>query len=245
VPELVLHALPSSHPCLTVKRALALKGLEYELVDLALGTHNEEIERIYGAGRTTAPGMTMDGEPVHGSRAIVARLEQLAPEPALYPDDRRDAVLAAERWGDDELQDLGRRLPWGALHFRPESLGTFGGVGPLDGPGTDFAIRMIRGTWRYLGLTAERLHDDLAGLPEKLERIEQFAADGVIDGDDATAADLQIGATIRVLRTVGDLHEMLAGSAGERIAMRWFPDYPGLVPAGAYPVGWVPARREP
>ena len=79
--------------------------------------------------------MTVDGEPVHGSRAILARLEQLAPEPALYPADRRDAVLDAERWGDDELQDLGRRLPWGALHFRPESLGTFGGVGPLDGPG--------------------------------------------------------------------------------------------------------------
>ena len=45
--------------------------------------------------------------------------------------------------------------------------------------------------------------------------------------------------------TVGDLHELLAGTAGERIAMRWFADYPGLVRAGAYPVGWVPARREP
>ena len=245
MPELVLHVLPPSHPCLTVTRALALKGLEYERVDLVPGPHNDEIERIYGAGRTTVPGLTVDGEPVHGSRAILARLEQLAPEPTLYPADRRDAVLDAERWGDDQLQDLGRRLPWGALHFRPESLGTFGGAGPLDGPGTDFAIRVIRGTWRYHRLTAERLHDDLAGLPEKLGQIEQFAADGVIDGPDATAADLQIGATIRVLRTVGDLHGLLAGTAGERIAMRWFADYPGQVPVGAYPVGWVPARREP
>ncbi len=244
LPELVLHVSPPSHPCLTVKWALALKGLEYQQVDLVPGTHNDEMQRVYGAGRTTVPGLLVDGEPVHGSRAILARLEQLAPEPALYPADRRDAVLAAERWGDDQLQDLGRRLPWGALHFRPECLGTFGGVGPLDGPGTDFAIRMIRGTWKYHGLTAEPLHDDLAGLPEKLERIEQFAADGVIDGQAATAADLQIGATIRVLETVGDLHDLLAGTAGERIAMRWFADYPGRVPAGAYPVGWVPARRE-
>jgi glutathione S-transferase len=245
MPELVLHVLAPSHPCLTVRRALALKGLEYERVDLTPGAHTDEIERIYGTGRTTVPGLTIDGEPVHGSRAILARLEQLAPEPALYPADRRDAVIEAERWGDDELQDLGRRLPWGALHFRPESLGTFGGAGALDGPGTDFAIRVIRGTWKYHGLTAERLHDDLAGLPEKLARIEQFAADGVIDGPDPTAADLQIGATVRVLATVGDLQDLLAGTVGKRIAMRWFADYPGLVPPGAYPVGWVPVRREP
>jgi hypothetical protein len=34
-------------------------------------------------------------------------------------------VREAERWVDEELQDLGRRLPWGALHFRPEALGRF------------------------------------------------------------------------------------------------------------------------
>ncbi len=46
MPELVLHVLPPSHPCLTVKRALALKGLEYERVDLTPGPHTDEIERI-------------------------------------------------------------------------------------------------------------------------------------------------------------------------------------------------------
>jgi hypothetical protein len=49
---------------------------------------------------------------------------------------------------------------------------------------------------------------------------------------------------VRTTTRVGDLHDLLAGTAGERIAMRWFADYPGRVPAGAYPVGWVPARRE-
>ena len=70
---------------------------------------------IYGEERHTVPGMLVDGEPVHGSRAILARLEELVPEPVLYPS---DAVREAERWGEQELQDLGRRLPWGALHFR-------------------------------------------------------------------------------------------------------------------------------
>jgi hypothetical protein len=62
----------------------------------------------------------------------------------------------------------------------------------------------------------------------------------VLDGDEPTAADLQIGATIRVLLTIGDLEPLMAGRAAERVARRWFPDYPGEVPAGAYPAGWVP-----
>src|SRR5437764_7136660 len=109
----------------------------------------------------------VDGEPVHGSRPSLARLGQLAPGPPLYPEPIADAVREAERWGDKELQDLGRRLPWGALHFRPEAVGTFAPpYQPLDPAGTDFAIRFGRGMWKYHRITAERLADDLAGLPE-------------------------------------------------------------------------------
>ncbi|CAA9485937.1 MAG: hypothetical protein AVDCRST_MAG30-1088 [uncultured Solirubrobacteraceae bacterium] len=239
MPALTLHVLPPSHPCMTVEAALRLKGLEYERVDLQAGTHPEEMERIYGEGRRTVPGLLVGDDPVHGSRAILERLEALAPEPALYPG---DAVRDAERWGDEELQDLGRRLPWGALHFRPEAMGTFGGAAPLDPPGTDFAMRYVRATWKYHGITAERLAADLAGLPEKLDHVDALAAEGVIGGDEPNAADLQIGATVRVLLTVGDLHPLLEGRPAEAIARRWFPEYAGEVPAGAYPAGWVPSR---
>lgn len=237
-PELVLHVLPPSHPCMTATAALHLKGLEYERVEFAPGPHVEQMRAIYGEERHTVPGMLVDGEPVHGSRAILARLEELVPEPVLYPS---DAVYEAERWGDEELQDLGRRLPWGALHFRPEAVGTFGGVGPLDGAGTDFAIRLIRGTWKYHGISAARLQEDLAGLPEKLAHVETLAADGVIGGAQPNAADLQIGATLRVLLTLGDLRPLLTGSAGERIALECFPEYHGEVRTGAFPAGWTPA----
>jgi glutathione S-transferase len=223
---------------MTATAALRLKGLEYERIEFAPGPHVEQMRAIYGEERHTVPGMLVDGEQVHGSRAILARLEELAPEPVLYPS---DAVREAERWGDEELQDLGRRLPWGALHFRPEAMGTFGGVGPLDGAGTDFAIRLVRGTWKYHGISAARLQEDLAGLPEKLAHVEALAADGVIGGSQPNAADLQIGATLRVLLTLGDLRPLLTGSAGERIALERFPEYNGEVPAGAFPAGWTPA----
>jgi glutathione S-transferase len=230
-PNLVLHVLPPSHPCMTATAALRLKGLAYERVELAPGPHVEQMRAIYGEARHTVPGMLVDGERVHGSRAILAKLEELAPQP----------VLEAERWGDEKLQDLGRRLPWGALHFRPEAVGTFAGVGPLDGAGTDFAIRLVRGTWKYHGISAARLHEDLAGLPEKLAHVEKLADDGVIGGAQPNAADLQIGATLRVLLTLGDLRPLLTGSAGERIAVNCFPEYAGTVPAGAFPAGWTPA----
>jgi glutathione S-transferase len=241
MPELVLHALPPSHPCMTAERALQLKGLAYERIDFTPGEHTAKMAEIYGEGRTTVPGLLIDGEPVHGSRPILERLETLEAEPALYPEPIADAVREAARWGDEELQDLGRRLPWGALHFRPESLGTFGGAGPLDPAGTDFAIRMGRASWKYHGITAQRLAEDLAGLPAKLDHVDALAEAGTIGGEAPNAADLQIGATLRVLLCLGDLRPLLEGRAGERVARAWFEDYAGDIPAGAFPAGWVPA----
>jgi glutathione S-transferase len=239
--NLTLHALPPSHPCMTVAAALELKGLEYERIDLAPGPHTEEMARIYGEGRTTVPGLTIDGRPVHGSRAILAELEVLEPEPALYPEPIADRVREAERWGDEELQDLGRRLPWGALWFRPEAMGTYGGGPPLEAEALDYVISALPKWWAYHRISASRLADDLAGLPAKLERVDALAAEGIVDGERATAADLQIGATLRVLVTVGDLKPLIDGRPCERIARRWFADYPGEIPAGAYPAGWVGA----
>lgn len=227
---------------MTAEAALRRKGLEYERIDFQPGPHVAEMTRIYGEGNATVPGLLVDGEPVHGSRPILAKLEELAPDPPLYPEPIAEAVADAERWGDEELQDLGRRVPWGAMYFRPEAMGTFGGTGALDPAGTDFAIKLVRATWKYHGITAERLATDLAGLPAKLERVDALGADGVIGGDEPNAADLQIGATLRVLLTVGDVRPLIEGRPGEEIARRWFPDYPGEIPAGALPAGWVPAR---
>ncbi len=235
---LTLHGVPPSHPCMTAAAALEYKGLEYERVDFSPGEHVERMREIYGEGHTTVPGLLVDGEPVHGSRNILARLEEIEPSPTLYPSDE---VRDAERWGDEELQDLGRRLPWGALHFRPEAMGTFAGGQPLDGPGTDFAIKYVRASWRYHGISAERLHEDLAGLPAKIEHIQRLADEGVIAADRPTAADFQIGATIRVLLPIADLQPLLRDTAAERLALAHFPDYPGAIPAGAFPAGWAPA----
>ncbi len=241
-PQLILHGLAPSHPCMAAEAALRHKGLAYERVDFQPGPHVAEMQRIYGEGHSTVPGLLVDDEPVHGSRAILARLEELAPQPPLYPEPVADEVREAERWGDMEFQDLGRSLPWGALHFRPEALGTFGGQGPLDGPGTDFAIKYIHSTWRYHKLSAARLHDDLAALPAKIDHVDWLISQGVIGGQAPTAGDFQIGSTVRILLVIGDLRHLFDDRPAEQLARHWFPDYPGEIPVGAFPAGWVPAR---
>ena len=241
-PSLTLHVLPPSHPSRAAEAALLFKGLDFEKVDLMPGQHVEAMQEIYGEGNSTVPGLVVDVEPVHGSSAIFARLEEIAPDPPLFPADIADRVREAERWGNEELQQLGRDLGWGALHFRPEALGGMAGGGPLDPAGTDYAIKYVRASWKYHGLTAVKIAADLEELPAKLDHVDALVADGVIGGETPNAADFQIASTLRVFLTIGDLDELMADRPAREIALRWFPDYPGAIPAGAFPAGWVPAR---
>lgn len=241
-PSITLHFVPPSHPSRAVEAALLLKGLEFEKVDVGPGVHTEKMEAIYGPGNGTVPGIVVDGEPVHGSRAITAKLEELVPEPPLFPPEIAEEVREAERWGDEELQQTGRDLGWGALHFRPESLGTMAGGEPLDPAGTDFAIKFLRAAWRYHELTAVRIADALAALPAKLNHVDDLIERGIIGNEQPNAADFQIGSTLRVLATIGDLDELLGDRPAAELGHRLFPDYPGRIPAGAFPAGWVPGR---
>ena len=81
-------------------------------------------------------------------------------------------------------------------------------------------------------MTAERLAGDLAGLPAKLDHVAAFAADDVIGGERATARDLQIGATLRVLLTIGDLAPLIEAGPGAELARRWFPITRARCPRG-------------
>lgn len=239
-PKLVLHAVPFSHPCLAVKAVLDRHGLEYETVDLVSGTHGETIESIYGEGRRTVPGLLVDDEPVHGTTAIFERLDELVDDADLYPGAVAAAIREAERGIAEDLQTAGRHLVFGALHFRPEALGTFAGAGPLDPAGTDFAIKLVRGAWRYIGISAELLAAALAALPEQLDIVDELIEGGVAGGDDPTAVDFQLGSSLHMLMQIGDVRPLIAGRPAEGLVDSWFERGPADIPAGAFPAGWVP-----
>jgi glutaredoxin len=162
-PRLVLHSVPFSHPVLAVSTALDHLGLEYEVGDIPFGKQAEEVEAIYGEGRRTVPGLLVDDEPVHGSVAIFNRLESLVPDAGLYPEPRATAIREAEAGLAQEVQQSARVLIFGSLHFRPDAMGTFAGAPALDPSGVDFAIRSVRGAWKYLGISAELIYATAPG----------------------------------------------------------------------------------
>lgn len=240
-PELVLHVVPFSHPCLAVSAALDRLGLEYETVTLASGRHGDEVEAVYGEGRRTVPGLQVGDEAVHGTAAIFARLDELHPDAGLYPEASAEAIRAAEAGLAEELQTSARVLVFGALHFRPESMGTFAGAGQLDPAGTDFAIKTMRATWRYLEIDAVRVHETLQTLPAQLDAVDALLDRGAIGGERPTAADFQLGSSLHLLKQVGDLRPLVEARPAGAIASACFEPGKGDVPAGAFPPGWVPA----
>jgi len=239
-PKLVLHVVPFSHPCLAVSAALDRRGLQYETVTLPIGQAGDDVERIYGEGKRTVPGLLVGGEPVHGTIPVFERIDELSDGASLYPAPVADVVREAERGLSEDLQTAGRVLIFGALHFRPEAMGTFAGAGPLDPSGTDYAIKMVRGAWRYIGITAERLAAELERLPGLLEAVDGLIASGAAGGEEPTALDFQLGASLRLLRQIRDVRPLIDGHPCANLAQRWFEPGAADIPAGAFPAGWVP-----
>jgi glutathione S-transferase len=227
-----------------VERALQLKGIPYRTVELPPLAH-AAVQRVL-FGTRTVPGLRLDGERLVGSRRILRRLEELAPDPPLYPTDpaERARVEEAERWGDETLQPLGRRLLWPALKRRPEAAASYneGAKLRLPGPVTRAAIPLIsRGEIALNRASGDAVRADLEALPAHLDRIDAWIGDGVIGGPEPNAADLQIATTLRLLMTLDDLRPLIEPRPAGALALRLFPRLPGSVPAGALPAEWLPA----
>ncbi len=244
-----LYVVHSSHPCETVKRALELKGIPHRTVELLVPLH-APLQRLRFASRTV-PGLKLDGaEKISGSRAILRRLDELVADPPLLPaaGDARDAVLDAERWGDEVLQAAARRLVWGALRQRPDAIASYQAASRLPrlpGPVVRLVAPSVIAIERRMNRAADAaLRADLRALPAHLDRVDGWILDGVLGGArEPNAADLQIAPSVRLLATVGDVRPLLAGRPSEALAMALFEDFPGDVPAGAYPADWLPAAR--
>src|SRR5688572_27755821 len=87
------------------------KGVDFKRVDLLTSMHRPTL-KLMGFPGKTVPAMKADGRKVQGTRAISRCLDELQPDPPLISS---DAVEEAERWGDDDLQSVPRRLAWWAL----------------------------------------------------------------------------------------------------------------------------------
>jgi glutathione S-transferase len=239
-----LYILPGSHPCAAVEVALERKGIAYDRVVLLPLMPTIVGPLRYGGG--TVPGMRIGAERLLGSRQIMRRLDELAPEPPLLPapgDAAHAGVLEAERWGDEVFQSVPRRLVDVAFLRRPGAMESYAGdtklllPAPMLRPALPLTARLMA---RKNKASDENARADLAALPGQLDRVDGWIAEGLLGGESPNAADLQIGSTIRLLMTIGDVRPLLEGRPAARLT-DYFPPMVGDVPAGTLPAEWLPA----
>ena len=237
-----LYVTPGSHPCMTARLMLERKGIEYKRKDLPLVLHRRVV-RLLRFESNTVPALKLDGRRTQGTRAIARELEQLQPEPPLFPSDpdRRAAVEAAERWGDERLQPPARRISQWALRRDRSGVRSF-----LEGARLGFPLWLaartsgpfIRAATRINDATDDAVERDVTELPELLSQVDGLIADGVLGGSEPTAADYQVASSIRLLMSLDDLRPSIERRPAGALALRVAPDYPGHIPP-VLPPDWL------
>ena len=239
-----LFVVHGSHPCAAVEAALRIKDIEYSTVEWPPPMH-APLQRVL-FGRRTVPGIKIDGEKVVGSGAIMHRLDELVPEPALFPADpeARARVEEAERWGDEVLQPMARRLLWPAMKARPDAAPTYTKGAKIALPAAAVKLSMpaiARVELKMNSATPQTLPDDLRALPGHLDRVDAWIADGTLGGEEPNAADLQIASSLRLMLTLADLRPLIDPRPAGELARRLFPHLAGDMPAGALPPDLIPS----
>jgi glutathione S-transferase len=240
--QATLYVVPGSHPSMTARRMLELKGIPHRRVDLMPVISRGVLTVLRYPGRTV-PSLRLDGRKLTGSREIRRELDRVAPEPPLLPADAeaRAAVEATEAWGDEILQPVVRRILWNAIKRDRSCLRSFAEGARLGIP-IDVAVRtaapIVAAATRMNRADDAAVRADLAALPGHLQRIDDWIAEGVLGAEPPNAADLQIGASLRLAMTLDDLRPTIEGRPAGEMAMRAVPVFPGRI-APVLPASWL------
>lgn len=111
-----------SHFSEKARWALAWKGVEHRRRSPAPGAHMVVALWLTRGAHYTFPVLSIDGQRVGDSTAIVAALEERLPEPPLYPADiaQRRRALELEEFFDEEVGPYVRQLAWYELGKDPQ-----------------------------------------------------------------------------------------------------------------------------
>jgi len=247
-PEATLYAIPGSHACEAGALMLEHKGIPYRRKDFPPGLHSlaVRLRGFPGKGKTrmlgdrkptfsvalgdrlgTVPAVKLGDEHLQPNEVIARRLDEIQPEPPLFPADPalRAKVEEAEAWGDDPFQMVARRLTLAGVIHGPDALYDRGGKGRL-GPllwhsdrvrlhGTKFLARRV---FSANAATEQEMMDQLPGL---LDTIDAFIADGALNGEQLYAADYVIAPSLAILSYRKDLRPLIesrpAGALVDRV----------------------------
>jgi glutathione S-transferase len=232
-----LYGSPPSPPSHSARLMLERKGLDHKVIWLLPGLW-PALLRTRGFRGGTVPAMKVDGRRIQGSTLISRELEQLKPDPPLFPGDseQRAAVEEAERWGDQVLQDVPRRIVrWLSVH-RPETKVMI--AEDVGIPFPRFAAWINTPAARHLANKVDadsEIQRAISQVPEVLDHVDELIAEGVIGGDEPNAADFQIASSVRALLNVKDLDPVTQGRPATDLAMRLLPEFGTDFPQGLLP----------
>ena len=245
-----LYSIAVSHPARAAGLMLRHKGIEHELVNLMPGSQRLVL-RLQGFRGGTVPALRIDGRRVQGSVEISRALEELQPEPPLFPRDpqRRTAVEEAERWGEAVLQPVPRNLFRWCLSRDGGTRRDFAELAGMPAPAlAEYAMQPV--AWYFArivsGASDESVRLQLAALPDALDHADELIAAGVIGQDEPNAADFQIATSVRFPLNLPQLRPLVESPPVAELAMRIVPRFADPFPV-ELPAAWVRvagARRE-
>jgi glutathione S-transferase len=240
-----LYMFPGSNAVYTARLMLDHKGIAYKPVMLLPGPH---AFILLGKGFPTmaVPALKADGVRVQGTRWIARALDELVPEHPLFPADpaKRKAVEDAERWGEG-LQNATRRIFYCMARrdhaaFRSVMTAERGFIGRAAvRMSASMVLRLATGVHRA---TDEHGREDLALLPERLDQIDAWIEEGLLNGPELNAADFQIAVNVSALMLADDVRPFIEARPAAALARRVAPDYQGHIGPGL-PSEWLEPLR--
>jgi glutathione S-transferase len=227
---------------------LERKGIPFKRVDL-MPVISKGILRAQRFPANTVPALKLDGRRVQGSMEIARELDQVQPNPPLFPSDpeQRVKVEEAEAWGDP-FQHKPRQIIWWALKRNRAPMASYSEGARLGVP-VGLAVKtggpIVALSARFNEANDENVRSDLASLPEDLDRIDGWIEDGVLGGPQPNAADFQLAPSLCLLMSLDDLRPFVESRPCGELAKRIDPGFPGRMPAGALPAQWLEPLRPP
>lgn len=89
--------------CAKVRKLLEYKGVDYEIVEV---DYVERKELVSASGQIMVPALTLgSGENLVDSDRIAIRLEEVYPEPTIFPPGQRGLHIALARYIDTAIED--------------------------------------------------------------------------------------------------------------------------------------------
>jgi glutathione S-transferase len=190
-----LFQIPFSHNCVKVRRALDLKGLEYETVNI-----NPAVRRTVKrtSGQELVPVLVDSGHSTAGSTQILLDVEERYPDPPLLPVDARDRAecIVLMHWADSAFMELTRRM----AYFRVLSR-TGADLGKLFFPGWPAAFQRAGAAAsamvlrRRFGITEEQDRLDLESAAQQARvAVDRLDGEEHLVGGELTLADIALAA---------------------------------------------------